>query len=292
MKKTVRRTLALASVAVVGIAALGMFAGCTTKRPEITITYTFNGKDYAVDYTLSRNDAPQTVQHFIELADAGFYDGMVIHDYQSSGLYTGGYYLDEDADGGLREVNYLEAVKALEEEKGIAFRQSVWTTDGEPLYAVYGEFESNGVFTEYGRDNSYSQGALVMYYTDKGNFNGDVKVVRADDGSEQISQYKYNSATSLFYTYTGSTTTNTDYCVFGKASNYSEQMSGDDGLLTAISEYIADLEEEERFTETVETYRLNRYDPFVDVRNGDVTADYAFPRTAPIVIKSIVVNKY
>ena len=71
MKHKVRRIVSLASVLTVGACALGMFAGCTTQHPEVTITYSFNGKDYTVTYTLSRNDAPKTVQHFIELADAG-----------------------------------------------------------------------------------------------------------------------------------------------------------------------------------------------------------------------------
>ena len=74
-KKTVKRIVALVSTAALSAAALVMFAGCTTRHPQVTITYTFNGEDYEVDYTLSRNDAPKTVEHFIELADAGFTTG-------------------------------------------------------------------------------------------------------------------------------------------------------------------------------------------------------------------------
>ena len=301
-KKTLRRVGALVCSAVIGSAALAMFAGCTTKHPEITITYTFNGKDYKVDYVLSRNDAPKTVQHFIELANAGFYDGMVIHDYQSSALYTGGYYYSETDDDGLVEVDYFTRVRELETEKGIKFTQTVWQDEARttPTYTVYGEFVSNGAYTEYSRENSYSKGALVMYYTEKGG-NDQVWVARADGGKGnngnpyQEVAYAKNSATSLFYTFTGSSATGTvasDYCVFGKASNYSQLSNGSDGLLDAIADYIEELEGEESFTETVSGYRLNRYEFFEDVRTSDKTADYSFPREQPIIVKSVKVNKY
>lgn len=292
-KKTIRRIVSLASTAVLGAAALAMFAGCSTRHPEITITYTFNGKDYAVDYTLSRNDAPQTVQHFIELADAGFYDGLCIHDYDSSFLHTGGYKL---ADGELEEVNYFERVKQLE-EAGNIFTQSVWTLDTEPLYTVYGEFTANGAYTQYGNEYSHGKGALVMYYTGKGKYNGDVTVLRADGGKEndgnkyQTAKYAYNCATSLFYTYTGSSNSTLDanYAVFGMAKDYEGQL--EDGLLKAISEYTEDLGEEASFTEEI-TQRLNRYDPIADVAKGDEEDTFYVPLEQPIIVKSVKVNKY
>ena len=91
-KKILRRVVAVGTTALIAAGAMAMFAGCTTSNnPEVTITYTFNGEDYKVDYILSRVDAPRTVQHFIELADAGFYDGLVVHDYQDSTICSGGY---------------------------------------------------------------------------------------------------------------------------------------------------------------------------------------------------------
>ena len=88
-KNLLRRVFAVGTTALVAVGSVAMFAGCTTSNnPEVTITYTFNGEDYEVDYILSRIDAPRTVQHFIELADAGFYDGLVVHDYRSNALYT------------------------------------------------------------------------------------------------------------------------------------------------------------------------------------------------------------
>lgn len=264
-----------------------MFAGCTTDRPEITITYTFNGKDYEVDYTLSRKSAPQTVQHFIELADAGYYDGLCIHDYSSSYLYTGGYTYE---DGELVEKDYFSAVADLK------LTQSVYNVNDEdnpvPLSTVYGEFKANGVSVS-GSRYTHSAGALVMYYTDKGNDATRVATIRSGNGEMQYNcEYKYNSATSLFYTFTGTQNTERDstYCVFGMASDYNNQMKGDDGLLTAIEEYTSGLGEDQSFTEDV-TMTINRYDPFDSVRNAKLSETFEVP-IEPIVIKSVVVNKY
>ncbi len=296
-KKLFRRMGAFVGAAALAVGALAMFAGCTTKHPEITITYRFNNKDYAVDYTLSRNDAPKTVQHFLELADAGFYDGLCVHDYASNGtfLYTGGYKI---VDGELEEVDYYSAVKSLE-ESGKKFTQSVWTADAlrTPLYSVYGEFFSNGTRNQYTSENWHRAGALVMYYTDKGNFNGDVTVLRADGGKNndgnkyQESRYVYNSATSLFYTYTGSADSKRDenYCVFGMAKDYEKQL--ENGLLKAISDYTENLGENVSFTQETEV-TLNRYDPFEEVKKEGRRETFNTPVEMPITIQSVKVNKY
>ncbi len=299
MKKFLR-FFAVIGAAVITAGALFMFAGCTTKHPEITITYTFHDKDYKVDYTLSRNDAPNTVQHFIELADAGFYDGLCVHNYDSNFLYTGGYKLNADKE--LEEVDYFTVVKQLEEEKGIVFTQSVWTADDArtPLYTVYGEFTDNGVATQYSRENAHSTGALVMYYTDKGaSFNADVTVSRADKGKEnekqpyQTVKYSTNSATSLFYTYTSPDTNylrGNSYCVFGMAKNYADQL--ENGLLKAIEDYCEEyVKDGESFTvERVE--KTNRYEPFEELAKGDLEETFQTPVDQPIIIKSVKVNKY
>ncbi len=294
-KKILFRAATLGAAAVLSAGALMMFAGCSSKNPEVTITYTFNGKDYAVDYVLSRTDAPNTVQHFIELADAGFYDGLVVHNYDSSRIYTGGYRIENDS---LVEVDYYSTVRSLETEKNITFTQSVWADEActEGLYSLYGEFSDNGVEQEYGRELSYTTGALVMYYTDKGNFNGNVTVKRADGGSDNDGQetqqaaYKYNSATSLFYTFTGENDTNSSaYAVFGMAKNYEEQMTN--GLLAAISDYQDTLEENVSFT-VEQTVPRNQYDPFEEVRKAGDRDTFNTPMDMPIVVKSVVVTKY
>ena len=301
MKKNfLRRAVAVGATALIAVSSVAMFAGCTTSNnPEVTITYTFNGKDYAVGYVLSRVDAPKTVQHFIELADAGFYDGLVIHDYQDYTLKTGGYKLEN---GQLVEVDYLTTVKALEAD-GASFTQSVWADEARtiPLYSVYGEFSANGVEQENGKEYVHSEGALVMYYTPKkgqGGTDEQVWVQRADGGADndgneyQRLGYEYNSITSLFYTFTGESRTESDsvYCVIGKAKNYTEQM--EEGLLAAITEYEDTLEEEDSFTTELKNQPLNRYDYFRNVQTAGLTADYAAPILMPITVKSVKVTKY
>lgn len=284
------RLAAFAAAAVLTVGAGAMFTGCTTNRPEVTITYTFNGKDYAVDYTLSRLSAPRTVQHFIELADNGYYDGLCIHNYSSAFLYTGGYTYEN---GEIVEKNYFETVKDWN------LTQSVFSStddDRVGLNTVYGEFTTNGV-TVSGSRYYHEAGALVMYYTDKGNDNTRVATMRSDDTLQSNSEYKYNSATSLFYTFTGTSNSTRDanYCVFGMATNYSTQMKGDDGLLTAIQNYINDLGEDENFTEDVNIPNVNQYDQFESVRNAKIgaTGDDAYKvPTQPIIVKSVKVTKY
>ena len=296
-KKFLYRVAAIGTSALVLAGSVAMLAGCTTSNyPEVTITYSFNGEDYAVNYRLSRVDAPKTVQHFIELADAGFYDGLVVHDYQDYTIKTGGYRLEE---GELVEIDYLETVKALEAD-GASFTQSVWADEARtiPLYSVYGEFSANGVEQENGKEYRHQAGALVMYYTDKGNGNEQVWVQRADGGSgndgQEYQQLKYatNSTTSLFYTFTGESRTEADstYCVIGMAKDSAGQMT--DGLLAAIAEYEDSLSEEETFTTTLENQRLNAYDYFPSIRTAGLEATFETPIEMPILIKSVEVTKY
>lgn len=298
MKHKARRILSLASVLAIGGCALGMFAGCTTQHPEVTITYSFNGKEYTVTYTLSRNDAPKTVQHFLELADAGYYDGMCVHNYTSDAMYSGGYKLVESE---LEEVDYFSAVKQLEQEKGITFTQSVWTADEErtPLYTLYGEFSANGVVNEYARENRHAAGALVMYYTDKGSFSGDVSVERADGGknndgnSIQNVRYSTNSATSLFYTFRGESSSQLDekYCVFGMADEDDYQNQLENGLFAAIREQEDALGEDDTFTEEI-SKEVNAFDPFEAVQKSYLKETFYTPKDKPIIIQSVKVRKY
>lgn len=298
MKHRVRRILSVAAAMALGACALGAFAGCTTQHPEVTITYTFNGKDYSVRYTLSRNDAPKTVQHFLELADADYYDGLCIHNYTTDALYSGGYKL---VDGELEEVDYFSTVKQLEQDQGITFTQSVWTADENktPLYTVYGEFYNNGVYNQYGREYNHTAGALVMYYTSKGSFNGDVTVERADGGKEndgnavQTVHYSTNSATALFYTFRGlsNTSRDNDYCVFGMANSDDYENELQNGLFAAIEEYEESLSEDASFTREI-TKKLNAFEPFESLAKGDQEDTFQTPVDRPVVIKSVVVNKY
>ncbi len=324
-KHLLRRVGIVAAAAILSAGTLAMFAGCTTRHPEVTIVYSFDGTDYEVDYILSRNDAPRTVQHFIELADAKFYDGLCIHDYTSSYLYTGGYRLvDEEgngwvADSGksyeLEEVDYFTWAENYEAEHGKTFTQTVWKNagtaanpqKGQELYTVYGEMQSKVNHGDGSREYRHSQGALVMYYTEKDVSMGYNVVVERMDGGKgndgeklQDEEYLYDSATSLFYTYTSPDTsyTRSDYCVFGKAKNYTDQL--ENGLLKAIRDYISDHSDDEdpedeggySFT-TQQEWRLNRYEKYFSGITADSnTATYSLPLTEPIIIKSVRVKKY
>ena len=208
--KKIHRILSVVSAAVVSAAAFAMFAGCDSAEPEVTITYSFLGEDYEVEYTLSRKGAPQTVQHFIELADAGYYDGTCIHSYESSYLYGGAYVYNEETKS-IVEKDYYNEVKDLK------LTQTVYTLGedgkrGEPLYTVRGEFSENGVEGNT-KTLTHQQGALAMYYTSKGDSRVRVGTIRSDGGSDNNGEeyqsgdyYKYNCTTSMFYTFTGAGT--------------------------------------------------------------------------------------
>lgn len=302
-KKILRRIAVATTAAVIAAGACGMLAACSSDHPEVTVTYEFKGKKYEVAYILSRHDAPQTVKHFIELADAGYYDGQsfIVHDFTDDYLMTGGYTLDNGGD--LEEVDYFTAVKQLEEDLGKAFTQSVWQTagsaekpqKGEGLYTVYGEF-SPKFKVDGGTEYGHSQGALVMYYSDKGNFAGQVTVNRADGGKNnngeplQYEAYKLNSATSLFYTQlsTSMPSGHGSYCVFGKVKDYSVL---EDGLLAAIEGHKATLDEEESFTQEI-TKTLNLNEPFADLQDSKLEATFHTPMSEPIYLRSVKVTKY
>ena len=314
-KRNIRRFAAVTCAAALTAGALAMFAGCTSSEPEVTITYEFDGTEYEVEYVLSRSDAPKTVQHFIELADAGYYDGTCIHDYTSTALYGGGYYMNEQNE--LTEKDYFAVVRELE-KAGNEFTQSVFFNNNGtkvPLYTVYGEFSDNGVQNEGNRVNTHSKGALVMYYTDKlaSAKNVEVTVERNDGGdnndgaSEQEIPYSTNSATSLFYTYLNTSATSLDrqYAVFGKTKDYDGQLQPLlDAIAASSSADDENTEEDESvFTEDVEM-RLDTldhmgtvdvfadiYNEFESVRKGGKVETFHVPKE-PILVKSVKVTKY
>ena len=230
-KKIVHRFAAFFSAAVLSVGAACMFTGCTSKHPEVTVTYEFQGTEYKVGYTLSRSDAPQTVQHFIELADAGYYDGTCIHDYDGSKMYGGGYTLssaDEKGDRELQEKHYFTEILELE-AKGHKFTQSVWADSARtlPLYTVYGEFKANG-YEHQKYELSYRKGALVMYYTEyeQKDAAGQINVTtKRNDGGKgndgdlyDTKKYYTNNATSLFYTVLKGSGDHNRFAIFGQAT--------------------------------------------------------------------------
>lgn len=307
-RNSFKKLASILSAAVICSGCAFAFAGCTTKYPEVTITYNFNGTDYAVSYKLSRYDAPKTVQHFIEVADTGFYDGLCIHDYDNNYLYTGGYTIE---DGTIVEKDYFTAMKKAE-ENGTKLTQTVWAklsdidenspvydttaeADMVPLYTVYGEFKENGNITQNGADYVHEFGALAMFYTNKEKDSTRVTTVRNSSKEYNYdAYYSYNSATSLFYTFTGSSNASRDdnYCVFGKVTDDGSKKLQE--LVEAINDFKNDLEEETSFTESIHlnasTYL--QYDPIENVRKSGLDKDYNTPVNKPITVKSVKVTKY
>ncbi len=321
MKKSLR-ILAVLSTVAVSVASAALFAGCETKTPEVRITYEFEGKEYEVEYTLSRTGAPQTVRHFMELADAGYYDGTVIHDYRTDGTLYGGAYILNGSE--LEEKDYWTELRNYEKEEGFTFTQTVFANgkdlagyfaeEGDyvsggktytaadekvPLYTLHGEFSSNGVTPNSKSYRHDQKGILAMYYTEKGNkISTEVTVVRSDGGAnnnnepEQSGQYKTNCATSIFYTFNGSSNTSLDasYIAFGCVKDYDQMQA----LLDAVKEYCDTHEDTDGdgniFTHT-ETLPVNRYDPIDSVRGVPIDMDCNVP-VQPITVKSVKVTKY
>ena len=320
MKKNLfRRVISITSAAVLCTGACALFAGCSSNHPEVTITYVFDNQEYAVDYRLSRIDAPKTVTHFLELAEAGFYDNTCVHDYTGSYFYMGGYRFNGQDDENvstdyftLDPIDYFTEVKKIEAgegEKKITFTQSVWKDSEatQPLYTVYGEFPANGNDTQYNRELSHKAGALVMYYTDKGDFNRNVTTLRNDGGKNNggnkydTKNYRYNSATSLFYTFTGESGADRmqNYAVFGEAIKYNDQFLP---LVNAISKFISDRSgegnDEYSFTTTQSIKNVNEFEQpgdadFESLRYGKIDAEYQTPMgDSAITIRSVKVKKY
>lgn len=289
-KKTMKRitcgALALASVAACG----STLAACETSHPEVEMVIEFEGETYTLDYTLYRKVAPTTVNHFIWLAENGYYDGLCVHDYDADNLkmYTGAYSVatEEDDEDGLAYKDYYDFVKNSSDYGN--FPHSVWRDEDKtmPLYTLYGEFESNKVTVENGALKE-SFGTLTMYYNSKTTIERVYgKRVDGEDGEVSKREYKYNSATSMFYISMVTTETATsDYCTFAKLDEDSVSVLED--LQAAINAYVGE-EEDDEFT-SAHTVRVDEDDMIVGETVKEVKFDVP---NSPIVIKSVKVTKY
>lgn len=292
----------LISVLLVLTAAFA-FVGCETKRPEISIKLSFNGQTYEMEYKLYRNMYPQTVAHYLELIDMGYFDGTVIHDYQSDRMVGGGYdYEGEDfSQNDLQADNYAAVLKdydaATKDENGNVTLEniSVWADENkESAYnTLYGEFSANG-FTVENNGLTNSLGSIGTYYYTHvwtGEDARRVYIQHSGSGEMDTRYYCYNATRSLFYLYTGSSGTDTNYCTFGVLKDSGDQETFQ-SLLDAIKEYTletlngGDEEGTEEFTTEVsmviedEYWEMSSYEETFNV-----------PK-AQIVIESVRVLKY
>lgn len=273
------------------------FVGCETKRPVISVRITFYENTYELEYELYRNMYPQTVAHYLELIDMDYFDGTVIHDYQSNRMVGGGYYYDgEDVVEDLAEKDYDAAT--LNEDGTVALENvSVWADENkETAYnTLYGEFEDNGARVENNGLTNQLGSIGTYYYTPHANSadkSQKVYVQLNQDSSMDTRPYCYNSVRSMFYLYTGSSGTETAYCTFGLLKD-SDDAETFQQLLDDIEEYTLETlnEGDESGTEIFTTEKQvtieDRY--WIEDTYEDVT--FNVPR-AKIVIEEMRVVKY
>ena len=96
MKKAMKKILCGALCLTACLGSAFSFSACETSKPEVEMEIEFNGNTYTLEYTLYRKIAPATVNHFIALAENGYYDGLCVHNYTSSKMYTGAYKYEND----------------------------------------------------------------------------------------------------------------------------------------------------------------------------------------------------
>ncbi|MCM1545928.1 MAG: peptidylprolyl isomerase [Clostridiales bacterium] len=288
-------TLALAGAA---FAVSTTMAGCNNGHAEAKITIEYDGVSYVLEYTMYRNMYPQTVRHFIELADNKFYDDTIIHDYQTSNWYGGGYsYLNGDVEAdeiSYRQsyetdslLEYLDAASKYDEYFALAdpakgkITPSVYESISEGKYVnayrtLIGEFSSNNHKIDNGAlKNSY--GALKFYYTSISGDEGKKHMYLDKEGSPfgVQGEYRYNSATSLFSIQTGtSTSSDSTHCIFATLNNTDTLRT----LRTAVNK--------DYNYEDVSVYVNDEL-----LGTNKVQATYRI-KEKPIIVKSVRITKY
>ncbi len=264
-------------------AAFGCMAtmtACETSHPEVTITLTFQGETYELDYQLYRKVAPATVAHFLALAEQGYYDGLCVHDYADSRMYTGGYIYDAAADGKLKEKKYFDLVKTYENFPTTVYKDEAKT---QPIYTLYGEFYDNSKFNVESGEKSESFGSLTMYYTDKGDCKDTVMLDHPEAGKWKARDYADNCATSLFFiSLTEEDKTNTNYCTFATLEE------GDVDTLKALKAELDEYASDSANLSSVTT-SVDSGDPFVGSYNKKATYDLL---AEPLVVKKVEVKKF
>lgn len=309
-KKLLKKLAVAATLAcmVTTVAATAAACNIETDHPEVRITVEFNGESYKLDYKLYRNMYPNTVRHFIELAENGVYNNMLVHDYRNNDWYSGGYEYDEDdytevaeseADGASFVDYFIN--HSVEEKYMELFNKNKLTV------TVYGNSKPNGkdidkdtrLPTLIGEfyDNikqeikkgalSAEKGALKMYYYGKETAN---KVyVKPTDDQMIMADYKTNCATTLFSMQVGvsSTLTESKYCVFGKM----ESMKNLNLLVDAVKEYCNDHDLFDVNDVPVDNQIDSYAEQYLEDIGGGVEADFTLP-ALPIIIKSVKVTKY
>ncbi len=281
MKKTLKKITCgvLAAVSVFGSAT--MLTACESSKPQVRMELSFNGESYTLEYTLYRKTAPATVEHFMYLADNGYYDGLCVHDFvEDTAMYTGAYTASASTPTELVYKRYFEEIASFENYN--KFPHSIWRDSEKetPSYTLFGEFSDNHFRVESGAKKQ-SFGSLAMYYFDIEN-----SVVKETDVYTSYNKwraYQYNCATSMFSISLSMTEkTNNAYCTFATLNGKSKDDLED--LLEAIEEYA----DEDAFTETVNK-KIFEDDPLM--KDVKATKNFSVPKSS-IVIKKVKITKY
>lgn len=284
--------MAVAAAAV--LTAVPFMSGCESSHPEAVITISYDGTEYELNYKLYRNMYPQTIRHFIELTESGFYNNTIIHNYSgSSYMYGGGYsyadtYEDDYEEGELGMLDYFET-NSKEQAYYNLFTSGIFTPsvyrrfiDGnyiEPLPTVIGEVGETHPIKHGALTGSF--GALRMYYSDK-SFDDDFDdtVYLDKDGNDDgviMADYEQHSATSLFSIQTSSSSGSSDYCIFGQLIE-----------TQALTDLISAIESD---TVTVSDVPIDTRD--VLLGEADVANFEDFTVTAlPIIVVSVEITRY
>lgn len=302
------KKIVLGATVVASAFAATALSACSleTKHPkaEIVVELRADGETVAsckLEYELYRNIHPATVRHFIELADEGFYNEMIVHDYMSNDWVTGAYaYADNyeelsDSDGTMAQ--YLNATCKEEAYHALSSKltPSVYANNAysgdkqivkkeDALPTLLGEFKNN-INQEIKNDPlTESFGCLKMFYYAKETTSKiyvtptEKEIIRAD--------YKSNCATSLFTIQVANSSSykSENYSVFALLTNTDKF----EDFLDEVDEYIGDL--------TVGTVRptlnVDNLEPF-SKENADISIEQTFTTTTvPLVIKSVKIKKY
>ncbi|MDE7083353.1 MAG: peptidylprolyl isomerase [Clostridia bacterium] len=314
MKSKIFKKIALCFASALIVCSVGAVAGCNpeTDHPEVRITYEFNGETYAVDYKLYRNMYPHTVRHFIELADANFYDNTIIHNYQTNDWFTGGYTYDKSAyvskidntglmseyfedfskedaysqlfaDGKLSASVYSNRMYGEDGKEYVVSEDALPTVMGEFYNNINQEIEKGALTADYG--------CLKMYYYAKESTQK-IYVTPTDD-QIILADYDSNCATSVFALQTGvsSAYSEMNYTVFAQLKD----TEAFDDLVAAVKEYIENNHSNTAsdFYTIVSDVPVDNNDVYSNKPDNDrgILVDFNVPKQ-PIVIQSVKVTKY
>ena len=313
IKNIVRKLLLGVSLAgIVTFTAAASACSIQTAHPKARITVEFNSETYELDYTLYRNMYPNTVRHFIELADSGYYNDMLVHNYGTQDWYTGGYSYDADKFAtALSTENFAQYLEDVSKESSYMqlfadgkLTSTVYSTltlndKGEDvaqgaLPTLIGEFKLNGHEVDPAASALKAEyGTLKMYYYNKP-VGGKVVMTPTTDQVIGNVDYKYNCATSIFAMQVDSSSGNVgadNFAVFARIANASDL----DELIADVDEYLTDT-----YGDSLTSHQT--YGASVTVDNlvevfSDAAADSGIDQTfrvtkTPIIIRSVKITKY